>query len=798
MFQLLLFVYTFCLISCAEEEAVVPQEVYDLNVILPSGMSWKDRDVISAGLNNFSSSLSGVSGDSRAADFTFKKPLSDGAVVRFPAVANPATLAIPSEQHSYCGGYDPAAMHLYGRVELKGGQVSSVELKNLMAGLKLSVKGDASLIHATLRAVAGEPVNGMFNLTQDGSVSHVKSTADSTTVVFNAPLELDQDNSADLYLPIPAMSYSKGLRLTLHDNEFRHMVVDLNLGDRQLASGSVTEFNVAYAGGYMTSLKPGDDFGAGPLTELEDVPLFGKYSAQGKVVYDDGQPAVGVKVSDGFTVVQTDENGMYAFKAAGKDVRYIYISYPADARVTVSESGCPEFFQKYEEGRYVYDFNLIRQPVEKEFAVFAMADPQTHYQPRGTQKIADTERYGSETVPALNAEIAGQTLPCYGISLGDITYSEGNRDSTPSMEIIRGHFSRVNMPIFNVMGNHDYTYYKPDASVAASEGSSTVNLLSQRSYEEVFGPVNFSFDRGNVHFVCMKDVYFNSTATWNAGDYSGGFTDAEYQWLVQDLGRTLKSMKVVLCVHIPLSTSNGPNMSKVKDLLDTFADAIVFSGHTHYQRTVYDGERLYEQIHAAVCGQWWWSRIEGDGCPNGYTVHYFKDRDIKDSYFIGVNEGMNAREYQMRIYKGNLRTGGKYAFFQQSHKDEDYLINVFNGDEKWKVRVYENGVYMGQADLIPQHRHTLVSGAEGKVHSIPTLSSQDWWAIGYHIGCCKRGSSGSSYQTANYHMWKWSSKNPSAEIRVEAEDPYGNIYTCEDVVTDGMNYPDYIRTPLSL
>lgn len=789
----------FFVISCDKEENNInPQEVYDLKVTLPSGMSWKNRDVISAGVNNMSSPLSGVSGDSRTADFSFKKALSDGAVVRFPAVANPGTLTVPAEQTSVGGGYDPAAIHLHGIVELNEGQVPSVELKDVMSVLKFSIKGDEALIHANVSAVGGESVNGVFSLAKDGSMSPVRSTADSTTVVFNASLELDQDNAIDLYIPIPAISYSKGLRLTLYDSSFRYMVVILDLKNGQLAPDSVTEFKIAYSGGYKTTLKPGDDYGSGTLTELEDVPLFGKYSAQGKVVYDDGQPAVGVKVSDGFTVVQTDQNGMYAFEAAGKDVRYIYITYPSDARVTVSADGCPEFFKKYEEGKYIYDFNLIRQPVEKEFAIFAMADPQTHYLARGSQKYADTDRYASETVPALNAEIARQTLPCYGISLGDITYSEGNRDSTPSMEIIRDHFSRVNMPIFNVMGNHDFTYFKPDASISTSEESSSINLLSQRSYEEVFGPVNFSFERGDVHFVCMKDVHFNSTSTWDAGNYSGGFTDAEYQWLVQDLGKTSKSMKVVLCVHIPVSTSNGPNMSKVKELLDSFADAVVFSGHTHYQRTVYDGDRLYEQIHAAVCGQWWWSRIEGDGCPNGYTIHYFNDRDIVDAYFIGVNEGMNTRDYQMRIYKGNLRTGGKYAYFQSSHKEHEYLINVFNGDAKWNVKVYEDGVYVGQADQIPHHKHTLVPGTEGQTHSIPSVSSQDWWAIGYHVGCCKRGTGGSGYQTSNYHMWKWSAMNPSAKIMVEAEDPYGNVYTCDDVITDGLNYPDYIKTPLSL
>ena len=152
----------------------------------------------------------------------------------------------------------------------------------------------------------------------------------------------------------------------------------------------------------------------------------------------------------------------------------------------------------------------------------------------------------------------------------------------------------------------------------------------------------------------------------------------------------------------------------------------------------------------------------------------------------------------MRIYKGNLRTGGKYAYFQQSHGENEYLINVFNGDEKWKIKVYENGVYAGQPTWIPTSKYTLDTGNNGQTHTIPSTSSQDWWAIGYHIGVCKRGTSGNSYQTNNYHMWKWTAIDPTAKIKVEAEDPYGNVYTCEDVVTDGLSYPDYIKSPLTI
>jgi hypothetical protein len=163
---------------------------------------------------------------------------------------------------------------------------------------------------------------------------------------------------------------------------------------------------------------------------------------------------------------------------------------------------------------------------------------------------------------------------------------------------------------------------------------------------------------------------------------------------------------------------------------------------------------------------------------------------------------MNVKETcQMRIYKGNLKTGGEYAYFQMPHKATDYLINVFNGDEKWKVKVYENGVYAGTATQMPQGKKTFnTNKGNGYIYTgIPTSSSQDWWATGYHIGVCKRGmGSSTSYYTTNYHMWKWSAKDASAKISVEAEDPYGNVYTSDEVVTDGTNYPDYIKAPLTI
>lgn len=184
--------------------------------------------------------------------------------------------------------------------------------------------------------------------------------------------------------------------------------------------------------------------------------------------------------------------------------------------------------------------------------------------------------------------------------------------------------------------------------------------------------------------------------------------------------------------------------------------------------------------------------MEGDGCPNGYTIYRIGQNGIRDEHFMGVNEDMNDINYQMRIYRGNLTTGGSYAYFKWPHSSSRLLINVFNGDSRWKVEVYENDVLSGTASAVSASKQTFSSVSSGSTYSINASSSQDWWAIGYHIGVVGRGLSGTSYYTANYHMYKYDMKDPSASVKVVATDGYGNKYTCSEIISEDGFYPPYV------
>ena len=501
--------------------------------------------------------------------------------------------------------------------------------------------------------------------------------------------------------------------------------------------------------------------------------------AKGTITYTDGTPAVGVSVSDGFTVVQTNENGEYIL-TPHPDTWYIYYTIPADCQVPINSYGQPAFFTKYTPTRKQYDFKLTKLAGGKEtqFSLFCLADPQC-------KDATHRNRFNNESIPDIKAHSAAKKIPCYGITLGDVAYSEGNRNSSGQMTYLRDHMSQKNagIPIFQTMGNHDYTFFNETNPIAPDETSSTYNIKIQRTFETVFGPINYSFDRGDVHIVGMRDIIFNTD--YDASYYSVGFLDEQYQWLKQDLALVPKDKIVILCVHIPIANSSKRNVQKVIQLLQQFKEAHIMSGHTHYQRnepTLSGG--VYEHVHGAVCGSWWGSHTNGDGTPNGYGVFDFDGNTVKDWYYKGVNEGMNSRDYQIRLYWGNLKLGGEYEQFELTHGENVLLANAWNTDNKWVLKVYEDDVYSGTMTRIS---HYCAAPAIGNPTKPSVKSSQDWWAISYHIGILGRGHTGgnrANHLCDGWNMYKYTLKNKNAKIRVEATDRFGRTYTATDVIGD--------------
>jgi hypothetical protein len=173
---------------------------------------------------------------------------------------------------------------------------------------------------------------------------------------------------------------------------------------------------------------------------------------------------------------------------------------------------------------------------------------------------------------------------------------------------------------------------------------------------------------------------------------------------------------------------------------------------------------------------------------------------------MGYNKGINTRSHQMRLYRGNAITGGPISgtntygvkgYYGFNFADNVLLANVYNADSKWKIEVYEDGVYSGMMTKVAESQPSFSSLIGSYTLDNPrraangVVASTDFYATGLHIGVLGRVSSATSPSNGAYnvcwHLYKYTLKNKNAKIKVVATDRFGNKYT-EETITEGTDY----------
>lgn len=506
--------------------------------------------------------------------------------------------------------------------------------------------------------------------------------------------------------------------------------------------------------------------------------VYAQMKISGVVRNTDGKAVSGVTVTDGYNCVQTDAKGRYKL-ATHRDAYYVYYSIPSAYKVNMKD-GHPDFYTKLNKGVKKYNFTLEPNGVEeKNFRLVMVADPQA-------QCAFHVKRFERETVPDMKAYVDSQSLPCYGVTLGDIVYNDGKHNASEFMPRMRQAMAYENshIPFFHTMGNHDYTY----PPVVADENSSTFNIAYQRLFESVMGPVNYSWNRGDVHIVSLRNMQYRSATS--GSKYDNGLTAEQYEWLKQDLAAVSRDKLVILCVHIGLYNRMNPYLEEVRCLLDEFKEAHIMVGHTHFMNHAVNKKGIFEHVHAAASGAFWWSCVNGDGVPNGYTIYDVEGAHLKNWQYKSVGHDIS---YQIRMYRGDAEFGGEFETFRFPYSHDTVLANVFMSDKSWKVQLFEDGVLTGDMELIKPSKD-----------SVPEVdSSRDWWAIGYHIGVigrsygkvkdCKskmNGGGRKGYLTRCQHMYRLKLKNPDAKhIKVVATDQNGNVYE-QSRFTESFDYSE--------
>lgn len=508
-----------------------------------------------------------------------------------------------------------------------------------------------------------------------------------------------------------------------------------------------------------------------------------------------GKPVAGVVVSDSYSSTVTDSLGHYRFTRA-KGARFVWYCIPADFEVPThsSSDNTALFYQPLTATKTKYNFTLHRLPSGKEtrYNLIVFGDPQVTnaYSPYYTGpndnwvKKSDVARFTDETMVDVRKLISQwKDTPVYAISMGDDVQYYGGYNPTLERQI-REALGSSRAKVFSVIGNHDQ--------------DGTLKYL--RKWEENFGPTDYSFDRGDIHYVCFNDVRFykDKYRYWQPGE----LLTSQMNWLREDLRLADKHKKVIVCYHIPLTFGNNPYRdalplnipsepkqfisSDLRDILgelSTFEGGFeLFCGHTHFalnHEITFEGKHLMEHCHAAACGTIWQSNINICGTPNGYYVYDINGTHFTDSYYKGT---FWPRDKQMTVFYANSDFNGEsYSADWNIPRDKHAIVaNVFNADSRWHVVAIEEGV---------EHEMKRISH-----------NGQDAFAAGYHHKYAKSVSyqfisKKNGYLIMN-HLFYYEPKSEKSTVIIRATDEYGHVYTASsaDAITEPFyNFAHYYK-----
>ncbi|CAN5867699.1 calcineurin-like phosphoesterase family protein [soil metagenome] len=389
---------------------------------------------------------------------------------------------------------------------------------------------------------------------------------------------------------------------------------------------------------------------------------------KGKVQHN-GKGIAGVAVTDGYNVVQTDQGGSYSF-SSHPAAEFVYVSLPRGYAIP-HEKGVARFYAPIKAGSKTQTANFALEKLsvdDTKHAFVVWADPQIIDR-------QDAEKLLTQSAPDLQQLVAqyGPDTPFHAIGCGDLVWDKFELfpDYKKAVEI-------SGIPFFQVIGNHDL-----DLNARADDGSA-------QTFKSLFGPTYYSFNRGDIHYVVLDDVFFLGKGK----NYIGYLTEEQLQWLEQDLSLVKPGSTVVISVHIPVNNGDQrrnkapaesiggvvANRAELYRILQPYK-AHIMSGHTHYNEKVITGNTM-EHVHGTVCGAWWTGPICKDGTPSGYGVYEVNGSDLR-WYYKSVGKD---KSHQFRLYPRGSVPG----------RPEEIAVNAWNWDPEWKVTWFEDGVRKGE------------------------------------------------------------------------------------------------------
>lgn len=465
-----------------------------------------------------------------------------------------------------------------------------------------------------------------------------------------------------------------------------------------------------------------------------------------------------VAVTNGLEVVLTDVNGKYELPVGDDDI--ISVIKPAQYKVRKNDDNLPQFFYIHKpKGSPKSKFKGVeptgKLPKSVDFALFPTEENDNFT----ALVFADPQPYSLEEVDffakGIVAELEGIENVSFGISLGDLVGDDLSLFN-PYIKAVK----RVGIPWYNLLGNHDLNFDAP------------TDKLADETFEAHFGPANYAFNYGKVHFIVLDDVLYPDPR--GGRSYWGGFREDQLQFIENDLQHVPKDHLVVLAFHIPLSEPDADNFrdkdrERLFELLQPFPHTLSLSGHTHIQKQDFFGKEegwLQEKPHhhfnvGTTSGDWYSGKLDEqgvpistmrDGTPKGYAFINFEG----NQYNVNYKAAGKSDNYQIEVFapkvvaKGRNTQAGIFANVFMGTEGDEVMYRVDGGE--WKKMRYTEEADPSYMSLIYEW-DTIEELMPGRRSSNPIKSDHLW-----------RGSIPTNLEIGEH------------TIEIKATDMFGNIH----------------------
>ena len=338
----------------------------------------------------------------------------------------------------------------------------------------------------------------------------------------------------------------------------------------------------------------------------------------GTVTDNAGKAIAGVPVSDGVQIVRTGEDGKYTLNVAPCVRPIVYISVPDGYKLQ------PDAFWravKFKADQAGADFKLSPRKSVKNFVFIQITD--SHHV-AGTHSAQDVASF-------IKAANAMEPSPEFVVDTGDLAMGV---DGDPKVSGVLDNclaqydgfvdvFKPLDCPLLKTIGNHDCAISLPEKLPEHHKGL----------YRRYFGPMNYSFDYGDIHFIALDADTDGPVepGKWQDGKYDV-FDEKALAWLAKDLALLPKGKAIVLFIHQP--PYGVRNFDRLVEMLKPYNLRSAFSGHWHRNNTLDERQRGESGpfiVTGALFGGWGGKPCT-DGAWRGYRFVAVDGKDVRSCY----------------------------------------------------------------------------------------------------------------------------------------------------------------------